>query len=72
LQPKKKKSQGKKSTKTSGEDSKIKALDPSLPPLTNLPDIFKHLVGQANKKGGLDKVFEQLNGRGLRVGTMCS
>lgn len=50
----------------------MKALDPSLAPLSTLPDIFKHLVEQANSKGGIDKLVDKLDGRGLRVGTMCS
>jgi len=60
-------------SKTSKGGDRVQALDPSLAPISSLPDIFRHLVGQANKiKGGLDAVVDKLDGRGLRVGTMCS
>lgn len=44
-------------------------LDQSLPPIIELGDIFKELVG--NVQGDLVKVCEKLKGRKLRVGTMC-
>jgi hypothetical protein len=40
-----------------------------LPPLSDIPKMFDDLVSRAN---GLDKVIDRLNGRKLRVATMCS
>lgn len=45
-------------------------VDESLPPLSSLQAIFDDLVGAAQE--GLLAVAKKLNGRKLRVATMCS
>ena len=41
----------------------------NLPPISDIPRMFDDLVSRAGK---LDKLVDQLNGRALRVATMCS
>ncbi|KAK7561133.1 hypothetical protein IWX49DRAFT_131380 [Phyllosticta citricarpa] len=47
------------------------SLDPTLPPLSNIQDIFTDLTQKAIDNG-LDSVLEVLAGTKLRVATMCS
>lgn len=46
---------------------RIRGIDESLPPIIALTDIFSDLVSRVN----LDNAVKTLNGRKLRVGTMC-
>ncbi|KAM0792935.1 hypothetical protein ACM66B_002694 [Microbotryomycetes sp. NB124-2] len=70
--PSKKGKGGRKSTAgaTNGKESGPAPLDDSLPPLFDLGDIFKDLVG--NVQDPLSQLVDRLDGRALRVGTMCS
>ncbi|SCV72512.1 BQ2448_4049 [Microbotryum intermedium] len=62
-------SRGKSAIK--GEDGvKGASLDESLPPMSDLGEIFLDLVGKV--KHELGQVCDQLGNRKLRVGTMCS
>ncbi|SCZ92470.1 BZ3500_MvSof-1268-A1-R1_Chr5-2g07888 [Microbotryum saponariae] len=62
-------SRGKSALK--GEDgTKGASLDESLPPMSDLSEIFSDLVGKV--KDELGQVCDQLGNRKLRVGTMCS
>ena len=48
----------------------VKGVDQSdLPPISSIPKMFDDLVSRAGK---LDKLVDRLNGRKLRVATMCS
>ena len=46
-------------------------IDWSLPPMHNLQEIFEDIAKKAMSLG-LDRVLEHLNGRPLRIGTVCS
>ncbi|KAK4046509.1 hypothetical protein OIV83_006035 [Microbotryomycetes sp. JL201] len=67
-----KKTKGRKSTggATSNKENGPAPLDDSLPPLVDLGDIFKDLVG--NVQEPLAQLVDVLGDRALRVGTMCS
>lgn len=49
--------------------SKKVTLDETLPPIVALPEMFADLVGKAD--GRLDGLIKKLDGRALRVATMC-
>lgn len=52
-----------------GSSGKQEALNEQLPPIIALTDIFADLVGKV--QDDMVKVCDKLDGRKLRVGTMC-
>jgi hypothetical protein len=56
-------------TSTAPRSSRQAADQSDLPPLSNIPQMFDDMVSRAGKLG---RVVDRLNGRKLRVATMCS
>lgn len=61
--------QRKVSTTTTSRASRQAADQSDLPPISSIPKMFDDLVSRASH---LDRVVDRLNGRKLRVATMCS
>ncbi|KAF2495114.1 hypothetical protein BU16DRAFT_561418 [Lophium mytilinum] len=58
-------------TKKKKGDFKGTGLNPNLPPISNIDDIFEEMTGKA-LTSGLADCIEHLRGRTLNVATMCS